>query len=114
MLCRARLVLFLLAFAAVGCGDDGPPPECRVAADCDDASECTTDTCDRENCVFTSVDRGSEECAECRPSDGCVYFDHNPCMTWGLRCDGSIPGPYYRCEIEERAGWCEAGACAQL
>ena len=47
-------------------------PECKVPRDCDDANECTDDTCEGGVCVHTPV----PDMTYCDDGDGCTYDDY--------------------------------------
>ena len=65
---------------------DTAPPECRVAADCDDRIACTVDRCVAGRCVREAQDARCADALQCNGVE---------------RCDptaGCVPGPAFPCD----------------
>jgi len=80
-------VLFLLALGTlrvVGCGDEGPPPECRVDEDCDDGNPCTDYHCKFGDCQYPLRDEELILPCELNGVSGfCIdgVCQENPCVS---------------------------------
>ncbi len=60
-------------------------PECKVPRDCDDANQCTDDTCEGGICVHTPV----PDMTYCDDGDGCTYddyCDYGVCYGYAVGC----------------------------
>ncbi len=91
------------------CASSGPRSTCTSNQDCDDSKECTTDTCESSQCVFTNSQAGAECSAGGKVCDGsgkCVdCVDNAQCTGTEKQCDTNI-NTCKACIVNDR---CESG-----
>ena len=68
MMMLAVCMIWPMLANPVGAGE----PECMVPADCDDANDCTVDTCKGGMCIHTPV----PDMTGCDDGDNCTYDDY--------------------------------------
>ena len=78
----------------VGCGDEGPAPECRSAQDCEDKGDCFKRHCTDGVCRYTTSEYEGDACGlslgRCRSGTCVLEGVRNPIT--GEECSATPPG----------------------